>query len=316
MNKHLLYSHWILFITLWSMAGELPGHYQVVSGTAVFKEKQVVLLRKFTYKNSIQFLTADPETFKTAVIPSASLTITGAPVKESPYSRALQSASFMSDKLQDAGITHGFPDEKGIVLTIDLCPSQKPLDRVIFNTLISALGKKERPVPVALSVTGKFILTHQEDIDWLKSLQQKGILDITWINHSFSHFYDPSIPLSENFLLKPGTNMESEILENEKLMISLGLIPSVFFRFPGLVSDRQVFSAVTAYGLIPVGSDAWLAKGQKPYGGSIVLIHGNGNEPLGVQDFLRLLRQEQSQVYDNQWLLFDLRESVSKEFNN
>ena len=36
-------------------------------------------------------------------------------------------------------------------------------------------------------------------------------------------------------------------------------------------------------GLIPLGSDAWLAKNEWPREGSIVLVHANGNEPLGVR---------------------------------
>ena len=65
-------------------------------------------------------------------------------------------------------------------------------------------------------------------------------------------------------------------------MLSAGLEPSVFFRFPGLVSRPDVFEKVVALGLVPLGSDAWLAKSrQPPAEGSIVLVHANGNEPLG-----------------------------------
>jgi hypothetical protein len=71
---------------------------------------------------------------------------------------------------------------------------------------------------------------------------------------------------------------------------------------------------ITEYGLIPIGSDAWLAKGQPVHAGSIVLIHGNGNEPIGIEDFLRLLQTEKSSVMNKEWLLYDLRESVQDEF--
>jgi hypothetical protein len=43
-------------------------------------------------------------------------------------------------------------------------------------------------------------------------------------------------------------------------------------------------------GLIPLGSDAWLAKGGIPVAGSFILVHGNGNEPGGVRRFLELQR--------------------------
>jgi len=74
------------------------------------------------------------------------------------------------------------------------------------------------------------------------------------------------------------------------------IVPSVFFRFPGLVSDREIYRKILNLGLIPVGSDAWLAKRQQPSYGSIVLIHANGNEPLGVRDFIDLLKNKRADV--------------------
>jgi len=41
----------------------------------------------------------------------------------------------------------------------------------------------------------------------------------------------------------------------------------VFFRCPGLVSDRSIIERLLSYGLIAVGSDAWLAKGQQARNG-------------------------------------------------
>lgn len=82
---------------------------------------------------------------------------------------------------------------------------------------------------------------------------------------------------------------------------------------PGLVSDHDVFTKVTNLGLIPIGSDAWLAKGQWPKNGSIVLIHANGNEPLGVSDFIALLNDKRAEVLSKRWELFDLRESIVED---
>jgi hypothetical protein len=94
-------------------------------------------------------------------------------------------------------------------------------------------------------------------------------------------------------------------------MLAAGFTPSVFFRFPGLVSSPDVFERIIALGLIPLGSDAWLGKNQWPQEGSIVLVHANGNEPLGVHRFLQLLREEREQVHARSWELSDLRESVA-----
>ena len=83
-----------------------------------------------------------------------------------------------------------------------------------------------------------------------------------------------------------------------------------------LVSSQDGEAKVTDFGIIPIGSDAWLAKGQQPQAGSIVLIHGNGNEPLGVEDFIKLLKEKAPEIAKKEWLLFDLRESVDQEFSH
>jgi hypothetical protein len=43
--------------------------------------------------------------------------------------------------------------------------------------------------------------------------------------------------------------------------------------------------------LIPVSANAWLAKNQKEADGSIILVHGNSNEPKGIDAILRLLHE-------------------------
>ena len=228
--------------------------------------------------------------------------------------KALAKSEQQSVQIQDAGIERGLPQDAGINLTADLCPSHRPLDRRIFTDIIQGFQQVERPVPVALSISGIWMRQHQADLDWLKQLQKNHDINITWINHSFNHRVSLKAPLKMNFLLEPGTDINYEVLETEKAMLKNGLLPSVFFRFPGLVSDQQLVYRITDFGLIPIGTDAWLAKGQQPNAGSIVLIHGNGNEPVGVADFIRLLKSKTSAIAGKQWLLYDLRESVEDEF--
>ena len=236
--------------------------------------------------------------------------------KNTPYAKALAGAEKQSVVIQDAGIESGIPKETGISLTADLCPSHRPLDRRIFTDIINGFKKVERPVPVALSVSGLWMLHHQPDLQWLKQLEEKHEVNITWINHSYNHRVSAKAPLKENFLLEPGIDINYEVLETEQAMIRNGLLPSVFFRFPGLVSDQQLVYSITNFGLIPIGTDAWLAKGQQPHAGSIVLIHGNGNEPTGVADFIKLLNSKTASIAGKQWLLYDLRETVDEEFGN
>jgi hypothetical protein len=237
--------------------------------------------------------------------------------KNMPYERALAKAEKQSVNIQDAGIEMGMPKEAGVSLTADLCPSHRPLDKKIFTDLFTEFQKVEKPAPIALSITGIWMRQHPKDLEWLKMMERNHEIYITWINHSFNHRVSKTAPLKRNFLLEPGTDINYEVLETEKAMLKNGLQPSVFFRFPGLISDRQLVNKITAdFGLITVGTDAWLAKGQQPQAGSIVLIHGNGNEPVGVADFINLLRAKTRAIAKKQWLLYDLRESVDEEFES
>lgn len=300
---------------------EKVSDYVTYYATATYKGKNMIIIRKFSKDAKQYFLMVDLQTLNTSIINAADTKPLKSSLEElsknyasSPYFKALAFVNKQSFALQDAGIIHGYPKEKGVTLTIDLCPSHKRLDRVVFSSLISEFAKTEQPVPIALSISGKFMLTHKHDILWLKSLEEEKKISITWVNHTYNHFYEPGLPLTENFLLNPTTNLDIEVLGNERLMIENGLLPSVFFRFPGLVSDNAVVSKITSYGLIPIGSDAWLAKGQQSAAGSIVLIHGNGNEPVGVKDFLKLLQQQKQAVMQKQWLLYDLGSAVDDEF--
>jgi hypothetical protein len=131
-------------------------------------------------------------------------------------------------------------------------------------------------------VSGLWIKRHADDLIWLKNQAATGRVAITWVNHSFTHPYDPSASLEKNFLLSPKTDFLSEVLSLESLLLEQGLTPSPFFRFPGLVSNRRLIEQLRDLSLIPIASNAWLAKGESPQPGSIILIHANGNEPEGI----------------------------------
>lgn len=311
----------LLFSSLFLQAQKEVKNYSTYFAIGSYNGKSILVLRQFEESGQQSYLIVNPQTLETQIISSRQVSVKpikfqefGTYLKNTPYFKAIQTAQQQSISLQDAGITHGFPKEKGVTLTIDLCPSHKPLDRSIFTSILAAFPKQERPVPVALSITGKFMLNHAADINWLLQLQQSGDLNITWTNHTYNHHYDPKAPLKLNFLMEPGTDLNFEILGLEQAMIARGLLPSVFFRFPGLVSDQKLVDEVTSYGMIPIGSDAWLAKGQQSHAGSIVLIHGNGNEPIGVNDFIKLLGSQRATIKDQQWVLYDLRTSVENEF--
>jgi len=296
-------------------------NYKIYYGWAHNYPQDWMILRRFDNEGRNYLLMVNPQTLETKINESSFYQVKPMTMeqardffKSTPYQKALAKAEKQSVNIQDAGIESGIPKQTGISLTADLCPSHRPLDKRIFTDIFTEFKKVERPVPIALSVTGIWMRQHPQDLTWLKQMQANREIYITWINHSFNHRVSLKAPLKENFLLEPGTDINYEVLETEKAMLRNGLLPSVFFRFPGLVSDQQLVYQITNFGLIPVGTDAWLAKGQQPQNGSIVLIHGNGNEPVGVNDFIKLLQSKTRSIASKQWLLYDLRESVDEEF--
>lgn len=296
-------------------------NYNAYFGWAKHFPQDWMIIRKFVGDGKSYFLLVNPQTLETKIDETGFYQVqhmtqdeTKAFFKNTPYLKAINKAESRSVATQDAGIEAGLPKETGISLTADLCPSHRPLDRIIFTDIFDQFKKVEQPVPIALSITGIWMKQHPQDLQWLKKMQADREIYITWINHSYNHRVSLKAPLKQNFLLEPGTDINYEVLETEKAMLKNGLLPSVFFRFPGLVSDQQLVYRVTAFGLIPIGTDAWLAKGQQPQAGSIVLIHGNGNEPVGVNDFINLLKSKTASIAKKQWLLYDLRESIDQEF--
>jgi peptidoglycan/xylan/chitin deacetylase (PgdA/CDA1 family) len=311
---------YLLSFNLFAQNFEDIKRYKVNYAIVIKGEEKEIAIRSFTNYNQKYFLLVNPKTLDTKIDLASNYSKSSlqwqnvlAIFKNSTYIKSADAALVKDLQLQNAGIDHAIPNEKGITLTIDLCPSHKPLDRIIFQSIFDEFKKIEQPAPLAISVSGKWILKHPDDLNWLKSLEERKELNITWVNHSYNHEVN-KLPLAENFLLSAGTNLDTEVLENEKLMLKNGLTPSVFFRFPGLVSDKLIVQKIEEYGLIPIGSDAWLAKGQQPNAGSIVLIHGNGNEEIGVKDFVQLLKNKQADVKNKQWLLFDLRQGLEQEF--
>lgn len=296
--------------------------YQVYFGITKKDNKDLIIIRKFMKDKKEYFFLVNPFNLDTEVIETKeceSIKLGFNDIKskfyESVYFRALDEARENVRSMQDEGITHALPQETGINLTIDLCPSEHPLDRKLFMTLINAYQNIEHPIPLAIAISGHWINRHPQDLIWLKELQSKGEIYITWINHTLSHHFNKKLPLQNNFMLMKTTDVRNEILGNEILMIKNGLKPSVFFRFPGLISNDKLLDTVSSYGLITVGSDAWLAKGESAHRGSIVLIHGNGNEPIGVARFIKLINSKKAEERNRSWLLFDLRKSIDEEFD-
>jgi hypothetical protein len=271
---------------LQSMAA-VADYQPVLKACVAADGRKAVAIREMTVAGQKIALLADPEALTTRLERAACWTCRdeseseldatrmGRAIRESAEAPGLVHRGF----LQNAGLTHG--GGQGDFVTGDLCPSQKPLDRKFFMRLEAASPH----APVALSISGLWLIHHFDDFHWLVGERKSGALDILWTDHTYHHPYHRKLPDDANFLLSKGVDPQEEILDTERLLIANGETPSLFFRFPGLVSSDPLMQAVSRFHLVTLGADAWLALGQKPGHGSIVLVHPNGNEPKGLALF-------------------------------
>jgi hypothetical protein len=267
--------------------GAVADYKPVLKACVDADGRKAVAIREMTIAGQKIALLADSEALTTRLERAAcwtchdasegdlNATRMGRAIRESASAPGLVHRGF----LQNAGLTHG--GGQGDFVTGDLCPSQKPLDRAFFTRL-----EVESPrAPVALSISGLWLIHHFDDFRWLVDQRSSGALDILWTNHTYHHPYRRKAPDDANFLLTKGVDPQEEILDTERLLIANGETPSLFFRFPGLISSDPLMQAVSQDHLITLGADAWLALGQKPGRGSVVLVHPNGNEPKGLALF-------------------------------
>ena len=245
-----------------------------------------VAIRRMSLRGEPALLLADPRTLATRLERAACWTCADtdeSALADTRMMRAIDRAAAAPELskrgfLATAGLTRG--QRGGGYLTGDLCPSSKPMDRDFLAQLPAG-------TPIALSISGLWLKRHFEEYRWLLDRQAEGALAITWVNHTYSHPYKKGLAEGANFMLQPGVDADHEIFETERLLIANGGTPSLFFRFPGLVSSSPLMQAVRARHLISLGADAWLALNQTPRDGSVILVHPNGNEELGLKIYRR-----------------------------
>ena len=252
-----------------------------------------IAIRQFRKDNVPYILLVDPFSLETSTVAAASFNMGGdvsaETVNETPFFRVLEQYGGSPCSLQNHGAVHSRQPVHGMFLTVDMCPSKKPFEKPFFAYLAGLSRTGGKGTAVAIAMTGNWLLNHMDEFAWITGKIREGKLAVTWVNHSLTHPYDPKTPLARNFLLSPGIDFDHEVLETERLLLENGQVPSIFFRFPGLVADARLVKRLKGLALIPLGSDAWLAKGEKPDNGSIILVHGNGNEPAGIENIMRLL---------------------------
>lgn len=59
-----------------------------------------------------------------------------------------------------------------------MCPSSKSFEKEFFNILLELSIKLNKPIPIAICVSGLWINKHQEEFLWLIKQQENGYLQI------------------------------------------------------------------------------------------------------------------------------------------
>jgi hypothetical protein len=257
-----------------------------------------IAIRRFRARELTYFLLVDPGSLRTELARESCYRCAPIEFESLEHTRYGSAVSRLAKDykrnkakhaLLNAGLKASETEMHGAIVTADLCPTVKPMNRAFFEEVEGL----QNQAPVALSVSGLWMDHHKADLDWLKDQVRGEKLDVTWVNHSHHHAFRPDKSTDGNFMLLPKMNIEDEIVTNERIMIENGLTPSVFFRFPALVSDPALMEGVKKHMLIPLAANAWLNKGEQPHDHSIILVHANGNEKGGLKRFRKLADEKQ-----------------------
>ncbi len=284
-----------------SYANEKIVDYKSVFLPIITSDKETkITIRSYLNNSKKYFVLVDPNSFKTTLISQDQVELPKNEAEKqnllkkldnTPYIKALNKYTKPPYIQQNYGATHSMYEVKGQFLTIDMCPSSKSFEEEFFNKLVELSVKLNKPIPIAICVSGLWINKHEKEFLWLVQQQQKGHLQITWVYHSFSHPYFKDKPLENNFLLSNKENFESEVLEAGKVLVShnIASIPFLPFSWFSFRSNITLIEKLKDFGFIPLGSDAWLAKGEKVQDGSFILVHGNSNEKAGIKLIMPML---------------------------
>lgn len=271
---------------------------QVKSCRISSDQRTVEQLRVFRSQGSEYAWVVDKFSLISYVVPTSCVVSCGDAKSDLRYDSLLKDSTDLPFKLENDGLTKDLKTNNNY-MTIDLCPSSKPFEQDFFQYLGNYTDVKKEIFPVAIAISGGWMLKHKDEFQQILNLQKTKKIQITWVNHTRNHPYTVGIESEHNFLLRQGVDPLSEIIEQEKLMLSHGLIPSIFLRYPGLVSDQNLVELTKSLGLIPLGSQSWVGKTKSFSPGDILLLHGNGNERKGIEIFFSLVRD--SKIFNFTW---------------
>lgn len=274
----------------------------VHAGARIAAGARLLAIRTFLLDGVPSALVVDADSLETSVVRASDLdaatraATASDSLDASPYAKSLAAvaqgaaANKALDRVAPSAKTGSAAEP--FALTVDMCQSKKPWEEALFEWAVSLSDTLGKPVPIGVAMTGGWARAHPTEFDRLVDWTRTGKLAITWINHSSTHplhCLDASCRRAE-FLTAASVDFDAEVLGLEQALLARGLSPSVLFRFPGLVHDAERLAQLGRFSLLPIDANAWIAKGQPLAARSVVLVHGNGNEPPGISGFFRAVQ--------------------------
>jgi hypothetical protein len=270
-----------------------------------FMKGQIInIVRKAQINGSFYFLAFNDSNHRSSLISEAQVIANSrhASINDSRYFQLQQTQGIIPLE----SINTKRPAKTAFAITIDLCQSSKAWEGRLFQKLATLSAKTHKPIPIGIAITGIWASKFEKEFQKLIAYEAAGTLKITWINHSYHHYLKSN---GQNFLFMtgPGINLKDEILRLEKLLLEQRQLPSLLFRFPGLVHNKELLRGITDLGLYAIDADTWLAKGEQHeiHNGSVVLVHGNGNESSGIDRILTELKRNEGNFISGEWEIID-----------
>ena len=204
---------------------------------------------------------------------------------------------FIEEAGQEAALRRGEPQQLGktVAVTVDLCWSLRRSETRLFQTLKEVASRAKKKIHPVMFVSGRWLQQHPLEMHELVQLSLEPNVELIWGHHSWDH------PKSGGFMNDyPPPQLREDTLRLERAFLEWGIAPTVYYRFPGLIHDRIRLAEILELDLFPIDCDSWLAlvrqqdKGPFYYHvreGSIILVHGNGNEPAGIPPLQRWLQE-------------------------
>ncbi|MEJ5283460.1 MAG: polysaccharide deacetylase family protein [Brevinematales bacterium] len=257
------------------------SEYVVIEKFVNFNGTNLILTREISYTNQEKaFIAINPETLETFLIRDTNfIEIDGFYFEDKPFTKIKKSFYNNSNTIGEFNKTEKLIQKNALVLlTTDLCPTDEPLDTNFYKAIAETEKNTSNKIVFIIFFSGKWIEMHKNEFDWIKTNNFNFISG----NHTYSHYI-----IKEKF---PNSELRNEIIKTELIMLKNGLIPSCFFRFPGLKYNPENLAILYEMNLLPLSVNFW--GGQKSYPQkSILLVHSNGSVPIEVKKFIKFLKE-------------------------